>query len=480
MRRLLLAVLFFFLPIAAQAQPATSCCKCYKGPHTTENSFCIPAPTPAAGCVSALATLSSPIHDVSPAGATLTGDVVCDSTVLTGASCDLLTSGTTSAQCRITTSDTNALCSALATISHGSCPLTAAASSDTSGLSDAVDVPFTPITPSLGVAIPGTTLSPATKDGATVRVAFLAQYINGVYHYLTAIILVVAIVMCVYGAFLYLLGSGGVGSIQRGKEIIINSIMGMLITLAGYAILNTVNPNTVNLKVLDLAFVTDEELEFPPGIDYGEAPESSSSSGSSGSCSAPRRSSSDTVYDSLFQRYAPCAGLDWRILKAVAYRESGFRECVTNAYGFTGLFQVATRTCALRNHGRAADCNRLTNPEVNTAAASIGQLRDGANILARRCPSITDPTRYVTLLYYEHNSGPGALGAVITAVGCNATDDQYDAASAHFWESYSERHGRALPPNYNNRMNFARSVAALAVGYGVSRPTVASSGCPID
>ncbi len=123
-------------------------------------------------------------------------------------------------------------------------------------------IPFTPITPNLGVQIPGTTLSAPTNDNGVVRVSFLAQYINGAYKYLSAVVLVVAIVMCVYGGFIYLVGSAGISDIKRGKKIILDSIMGMIIILSAYAILNTVNPNTTNLKFLEMGFVQTEGIEL--------------------------------------------------------------------------------------------------------------------------------------------------------------------------------------------------------------------------
>ena len=341
---------------------------------------------------------------------------------------------------------------------------------------------FTPITPQLGVPIPGVSLADPTREGTIVRVAFLAGYINGVYRYLTAIVLVVAIIMCVYGGFLYLVGSAGIGSIQRGKSIIVNAVMGMLITLAAYAILNTINPATTQLKTLELGYVAGE-INFEAGgiEEFGEASGGTGGTGGTGggSCDAPRRSSSDSTYDSLFQRYAPCAGLDWRILKAVAFKESAFRECVTNRWGFTGLFQVRPDTCALRRFGRADDCNRLVNPEINTAAAAVGQLRSGADFINRLCPGLSDAGRYVTFLYFAHNSGSGNLQTVIRDVGCNATNDQYDEAATRAWEDLSERRGRSTPPNHNTRMRYARSVAELAISYGVSSPTVARSSCPV-
>src|SRR5688572_5068899 len=143
------------------------------------------------------------------------------------------------------------------------------------------EAPFVPITPQLGVPIPGGNLSAPTRESGIVRVAFLAEYINAAYRYLSTIALVIAIVMCVYGGFLYLGASAGVGQIARGKKIITDAIIGMLIILSAYGILSLVNPQTVNLKVLELAFVqplSDEEMEIlegelaDPAIAEGTAP----------------------------------------------------------------------------------------------------------------------------------------------------------------------------------------------------------------
>jgi hypothetical protein len=102
-------------------------------------------------------------------------------------------------------------------------------------------------------------LSPATNEGDYVQVSFLAQYINGAYRYLVAVVLIVAIVMVVYGGFRYLVGSS-LGDIQAGKKIIVDAIFGMLFVLGAYMILNTINPSTLNLKVLQLSNVTPQEL----------------------------------------------------------------------------------------------------------------------------------------------------------------------------------------------------------------------------
>lgn len=97
--------------------------------------------------------------------------------------------------------------------------------------------------------------------GGIQEVAGLPEYINTVYRYLVSVILVIAIIMVVYGGFLYLTGAAGAGSIQRGKQIIKDALIGMVIVLAAYSILQTINPNTTQFK---LNPVKIECIDIPP------------------------------------------------------------------------------------------------------------------------------------------------------------------------------------------------------------------------
>ena len=83
--------------------------------------------------------------------------------------------------------------------------------------------------------------------GGTTEVNGLTEYINVVYRYMTAIVLVVAIVMVTYGGFRYLLAASPIG-VKDGKDVIKNAIVGMVLVLGAYVILNTINPATTVLQ----------------------------------------------------------------------------------------------------------------------------------------------------------------------------------------------------------------------------------------
>lgn len=122
--------------------------------------------------------------------------------------------------------------------------------------------PFEPITPELGVPIPGLHFTAASRDGGIVSIPYLAQYIQASYKYAVAIALIAAIVMVVWGGFRYLLGSADIGNLQRAKEIIRDAIAGMLLIIGAYLILQTVNPATTELRNLELSSVVRQNIDL--------------------------------------------------------------------------------------------------------------------------------------------------------------------------------------------------------------------------
>lgn len=142
------------------------------------------------------------------------------------------------------------------------------------------EIKFEPITPSLGVEIPGGSLSAPTRQGGDVIIPFLGEYINAVYRYAVAVVLIAAIVMVVYGGFRYLVGAS-IGDIQAGKKIIIDALMGMLIVLGAYMILSTINPATVTFSPLRLEIVNEEQLLLTITTPTGDWEEAESDTGPS-------------------------------------------------------------------------------------------------------------------------------------------------------------------------------------------------------
>jgi hypothetical protein len=267
------------------------------------------------------------------------------------------------------------------------------------------------ITPELGVSIPGLTFSPATFNNGGVEVPFLAQYISAIQRYLIGLAVTAALVMTVYGGFLYLLGSS-MGDVSRGRAIITDAIIGLLFTLGAYSILNIVNPNTTKLdsiRFLDIqplvlgsgadeialestsggplpSGVTPTNGDPPPGANPGPPPESrnlcarpgfqiTSFSSFHGSIAASTRSTIDAILNNparltRYQAAGRAQGVPWQVLLAIHFNEASARE-----------------NGSILNGGELCNASNSSCPSI-CANASLGdiQTRDltcGASVLRR-------------------------------------------------------------------------------------------------
>lgn len=106
------------------------------------------------------------------------------------------------------------------------------------------------VTPQLQTTIPKLTLATdlTPRDGY-IQLPFIGQYISGFYRWASGIVLVVAALMIVYGGFLYILGSS-LQSVSRGKSVITDAIIGLVIFLSSVLLLNLVNPRAGSLSTL--------------------------------------------------------------------------------------------------------------------------------------------------------------------------------------------------------------------------------------
>jgi soluble lytic murein transglycosylase-like protein len=88
-------------------------------------------------------------------------------------------------------------------------------------------------------------------------------------------------------------------------------------------------------------------------------------------------------YDALFKKHAEAKGLDWLLLKAIAWQESAFRPNVIGDGGAaTGLFQINTKYLNIANLGFMKHVD-LKDPDTNTAVAAA-LIADNKRLLLMR------------------------------------------------------------------------------------------------
>lgn len=308
--------------------------------------------------------------------------------------------------------------------------------------------------PTLQIPIPTIELTRAdifAKDSnnsarRVINLPWITQYVTGLYQYLVAIGGFVAAVMLMIGGFQYLTAGGDTGKVSKGKERIIDSVVGLLVILGSYLILRTINPDLTDFAPLTTDQVDQiafEKMEFI-GKD-AEQPSGSSTEGgpavqkeappAAGEAVSPTPSpppppgasappAPQNNLDKIFQAYASCYGLDWRILKAVAKAESGLQSNRVNKQGYQGLFQEKAPYCktGIGPFTSLFDCTNLLDPEVNTAAAATIMSRALKKIQSA-CPSATLPQMFL-LLYVGHNNGPAVMNYMLKNRACAESEQE--------------------------------------------------------
>lgn len=228
--------------------------------QSTSNS-CLCTKTGATGANATFcATLMGPCENMAQ-GSAFAGLSEPQRTALTGYNCRLLTP----AQFTRQTSPTDAahLCPNEPYDGLGAAAETISPTPTPVSPSGAASRPIQFVTPELGVPIPGLTFGQVELKNGNIEVPFLAQYISAVQRYLIGLSVTAALVMIVYGGFLYLLGAS-IGEIGRGKTIITDAIIGLLFVLGSYTILHIVNPNTTKLDSIKFLSIEPEVLGSDP------------------------------------------------------------------------------------------------------------------------------------------------------------------------------------------------------------------------
>ncbi|MFA5935445.1 MAG: hypothetical protein WC787_01130 [Patescibacteria group bacterium] len=126
------------------------------------------------------------------------------------------------------------------------------------------------IAPKLNVTIPGLVFSEkAIVDNGFIQIPFFAQYVAAVYKLLVVISAIAAAIMIVYGGFLYIVGATG-AKVRKGKTVIVDAVIGLMLVLGAYIILQTVNQDTVSFNNQNLRLIVPEKanLESVPVAAY--------------------------------------------------------------------------------------------------------------------------------------------------------------------------------------------------------------------
>lgn len=89
----------------------------------------------------------------------------------------------------------------------------------------------------------------AQTNPCTQKPANLGRCVNQIYVWSLGIASLLALLMMVLGSYYYMTSQGNAEQAGKGKDMIIQSLMGIVLLFAAYLLLNTINPDLVNLKL---------------------------------------------------------------------------------------------------------------------------------------------------------------------------------------------------------------------------------------
>jgi hypothetical protein len=94
------------------------------------------------------------------------------------------------------------------------------------------------------------------KDGTkTCQVPWIAEYISAIYKYAVGIVGIIAVIVMMLGGVLWMTAGGSAPRVSEARAWITAALTGLVLILASYTILYTVNPDLVNLKYINIKTV---------------------------------------------------------------------------------------------------------------------------------------------------------------------------------------------------------------------------------
>ncbi|USN53686.1 MAG: transglycosylase SLT domain-containing protein [Candidatus Nomurabacteria bacterium] len=222
---------------------------------------------------------------------------------------------------------------------------------------------FTPNAP-----IPGVFEGPQEVDGT-----LLSRYIRSFYIYFVWIVGILAVVMTMYAGIQWLTAAGNTSQIENAKSTMNGALVGLVLTLTSYIILQAINPALVTLQDLSIFSVPSQLI--------GEKGESSArgdtAAGLPESIQDLSGVSNVTKWDDLIRTISNENNVNPYYVKAIMMIESRGNANAISPVGACGLMQVMP-----------ANANGVC---LVGEARAEENIRAGVNLIARlirnTCPS---------------------------------------------------------------------------------------------
>lgn len=92
------------------------------------------------------------------------------------------------------------------------------------------------------------------------QIPWIANYIGGVYKFGVSALALLSVIVIAWGGIVWLTAGGSATQVSKAKDWILGGITGLILGLSSYVLLVTINPDFVNLKPLEVAWLAGEKL----------------------------------------------------------------------------------------------------------------------------------------------------------------------------------------------------------------------------
>jgi hypothetical protein len=105
-------------------------------------------------------------------------------------------------------------------------------------------------------------LAPIYDESGNKVSTDLVPYLQAMYRLIISLSAVLAVLVIMYGGILYM-STDAIGGKKEGKAVIQRALWGLLLVIASWLILYTINPEIVNLNVLNDAINQSDAAKTP-------------------------------------------------------------------------------------------------------------------------------------------------------------------------------------------------------------------------
>ena len=104
---------------------------------------------------------------------------------------------------------------------------------------------------------------PGLSKSLKIDQSSIGQYISAIFDFATAAAGILAVVVMMFGGFLWLMSGGNQERAANGKAYIASALSGLVLVLFSYTLLNFVNPDLINLTPIRITLVEENKNGCP-------------------------------------------------------------------------------------------------------------------------------------------------------------------------------------------------------------------------